>query len=644
MNHFVRTLLCLLIILFISACSSTSKHSEAPPQQLLDASSVESLLAQAETAPAEQQASLIMMAARLLIEDNQHDQARELASRLTPHTLSPDNRARYALLQAELALGKNDVLAFTWLDHPSVLGNNNPEIRAYAHALRAQAFHANGNSTAAIDELMMAIVIADSSRLPQLEKQLWDTLLEMDLRQLQEVREYHQNPYLTGWVELAEIIKKPSSLANQLLRIQQWSAKWPDHNGLHKLEELEQIVRETATNQPKHLAILLPQTGRLKNAGDAVRDGFMAAYYAAAEQGDEVPKITLYNSDQQTVLQLINQAMSGGADMIIGPLGKQQANAMASQTLLPLPTLTLNYSSNPETPPEGLYQFGLAAEDEARQAAHRAQQEGFKRAAILTPKTAWGKRVALAFIDEWTSLGGIVISQGQFTGENDYRQVIGSLLAIDKSRARARRLSQVIGSKVEFEPRRRQDVDMIFLAATPQQGRIARPTLAFQYASDLPVLSTSSIYSGSINPAKDKDLGKIKFTGFHWLLDQDNAQINNIQHIWPHAKGSYAGLYALGADAYLLHSRIRQMTRIEGIQLEGASGTLSMDSNQRIERTLSWYQFKNGTPIALEELAFTPSQKDPKHAMDAETTLQPGGSSGATSPAIPLETGADITD
>ncbi len=645
MNHHVRIFSIFFLFAFISACSSTPKHSDASRFSDQDLNSVEALLAQAEGAAPEQQAQLIIAAANLLIEDNQHDEARKVASSLTPHTLTNDNMARYALLQANLALGKNNVLAFTWLDHPMVLGNENPQIRTQAHGLRAKALHSTGNSPAAIDELILALDTATPDEQQTLEKQLWNTLLEMDLIQLQEVRQYHQIPYLTGWIELAEIIKKPSSLTKQLESIELWATTWPNHSGNTKLAELEQIVRDTATNQPKHVALFLPQSGRLEKAGDAVRDGFMAAYYNAGLQGDELPQITLYNTDQQTIPQLMNQAINDGADMVIGPLGKKQVNDMASQNLLALPALTLNYSSIPSEQLEGLFQFGLAAEDEARQAAQRGQQEGFNRAVILSPKTAWGKRVAQAFSDEWISLGGEIISQRQFTGENDYRQVIGSLLAVDQSRGRARRLSRVIGTNIEFDPRRRQDVDMVFLAATPQQGRMARPTLSFQYASSLPILSTSSIYSGQISPGKDKDLDDVKFTGFHWLLDNDNAQIRDIQQLWPRARGNYAGLYALGADAFLLHSRVRQMTRIEGIQLEGTTGVLSMNDSQRINRTLGWYQFKKGTPVKLEELSLAPRiKKENTHALDAETTLQQGGRSGTPSPELSPAAGAETVN
>ncbi|WP_426417076.1 penicillin-binding protein activator [Aestuariirhabdus sp. LZHN29] len=624
-----RLPLIFLLSALLSACASSPEYPRVPPIPGQDLNQIQALLEQAAEASPEESAQLRMDAASLMIAEQRLDEAREIAASLTPHILGDDNRARYALLQAELALGRNNVLAFTWLDHPSLLAVDNSSIRVNALSLRARALHQTGSSPAAIDELILALELAHADQRETVEQQLWNTLLEMDLNELQESREYHNLAYLDAWVELAEILKKPASLSNQLERINQWSENWPFHSGQQKLTEIEEIIRESATNQPNHIALLLPQSGQLEQAGDAIRDGFMAAYYAAAADGRELPQLSFYDSEQNTPNQLINQAINDNVEMLIGPLRKQQVSEFASQPLLPLPALTLNYSNDAHVATDGLFQFGLAAEDEARQAARRGRQEGYERAVVITPKTAKGSRVAAAFVDEWVTHGGTVVDQRQFTGKNDYRQVVGSLLGIDKSRTRARLLSTVIGEAPEFDPRRRQDIDMVFMSVSAEQGRILKPTLAFQYAGKLPVISTSSIYSGRRDQTRDKDLDGIKFTSYHWLLEDSDPLMRQIRARWPQANGSYAELYALGADAFLLYSRVRQMSRIEGIELEGTTGTLSMDEQQHIVRELSWHQFRNGIPVQLEELPpLVPPHTEVIDGMDSETELQPGTAGG----------------
>ncbi|WP_404854442.1 penicillin-binding protein activator, partial [Escherichia coli] len=44
-----------------------------------------------------------------------------------------------------------------------------------------------------------------------------------------------------------------------------------------------------------------------------------------------------------------------------------------------------------------MFQFGLAAEDEARAVASRAWGDGMRRAVALVPRGEWGDRVLAAF-------------------------------------------------------------------------------------------------------------------------------------------------------------------------------------------------------------------------------------------------------
>src|SRR5690554_7108230 len=96
-------------------------------------------------------------------------------------------------------------------------------------------------------------------------------------------------------------------------------------------------------------------------------------------------------------------------------------------------------------------------------------------------------------------------------------------------------MRRLLRQSTEFEPRRRQDADWLFLVALPQQARQIKPTLAFNFASDLPVYSTSHVYSGEPNPSKDRDLNGIVFCDTPWLLDRKSTRLNS-----SHVRISYA--------------------------------------------------------------------------------------------------------
>ncbi len=114
------------------------------------------------------------------------------------------------------------------------------------------------------------------------------------------------------------------------------------------------------------------------------------------------------------------------------------------------------------------------------------------------------------------------MAQQSFTGNNDFSEKISQLLAVDASDERKKALRALTGEAIEFESRRRQDVDFIFLSALSQAGRQIKPTLAFYYASDLPVYATSHIYSGEPAKTRDQDLNGISFTSMPWTLEQQN--------------------------------------------------------------------------------------------------------------------------
>ena len=121
---------------------------------------------------------------------------------------------------------------------------------------------------------------------------------------------------------------------------------------------------------------------------------------------------------------------------------------------------------------------------------------------------------------------------------------IEQILQLDLSQGRARDLKQLLGS-FEFEPRRRQDVDAIFMLATPRLGRQIKPLLAFHYAGEIPVYATSDIYEGTAQ--SEPDLNGIIFSNLPWFFQntpEKNSLLKNNE-----APAKLQRLYALGVDA-----------------------------------------------------------------------------------------------
>jgi len=156
----------------------------------------------------------------------------------------------------------------------------------------------------------------------------------------------------------------------------------------------------------------------------------------------------------------------------------------------------------------------------------------------------------------------------------------------------------IIGKQVEFEPRRRKDIDFIFLYSRASQARQIKPILAFHYSGDIPVYAIKSIYNGKTDTKLDRDLNNIRFTTLPWFFDNDLPERKAINA--HNQSPNYQFFYALGVDAFHIHPRLRQLLEVKQAHFYGATGKLSLDDEQKITREQIWAKFSNGVaqPVA----------------------------------------------
>jgi uncharacterized protein len=336
------------------------------------------------------------------------------------------------------------------------------------------------------------------------------------------------------------------------------------------------------------IALLLPLSGRLADAGEIIRDGFMAAYYdrPAANR----PPIRIYDTGTDSAAAF-KRAVDDGATFVVGPLGRESVAAIRALVDGHVPVLALNHLPEADGIPKRFYQFALAPEDEARQIAARALQEGQKIGAVLVPSGDWGQRVRQAFIAAFTAGGGRVVSTETYPNDTtDFSDILVPLLGFEESQKRYHAVASLVGSPLVFTPRRRDDLEFIFFAGQPVHGRLLRPQLKFHYAGDLPLYATSDIHDP--HAASNQDLEGVLFVDVPWLLS-DDAPIaklrDSVANLWPGDARHTGRLFALGYDACVVSERLRADEEVDG--LKGLSGTLTMGPNGRLRRTLMWAAF-----------------------------------------------------
>ncbi len=551
--------------------------------------------------PENEQADAAMQAAEYWLKAERMRNALDLTERLEGLPLSQQQRQRRALILTELLTrqGRHDQ-AREYLPEP-VHALPVP-LRVRALALRAEIRMQQGDIIPALADLGQRADYLDSGEPRDQNLRLTWRLLAAAPVNLQRVDIPRGTPgQAAAWLELGAIAQQrwrdPYRFENA---VQRWRQRYPDHPANRRL--LDEIIAEhrERTSYPERIALLLPLTGRFATPARAVRDGFMAAHYEHAEQTENIDLRVHDTGDfPDDVISAYRLAVQEGADFIVGPLARDALDRLMQESRLQVPTLALNRTSGDRRRVRGdIYQFSLDPEDEARQVAERASLDGHVRALALVQDGDWGQRVLDAFTRRFEELGGRVLSQDSFPADtNDFSQQITGLLNLNQSRQRHRALSTVLGQTAEFEPRRRQDADMIFIAAFPAQARQIRPQLRFHHAANLPVYATSHVFTGVLDTAGDRDMDGLVFPDMPWTLQPDEyAAIGTLRDIWGSRFDAQNRLYALGYDAYQLIPLLREGGRGFQGYFPGVTGRLYLDENDEIRRGLRWAEFHRGRP------------------------------------------------
>ena len=323
---------------------------------------------------------------------------------------------------------------------------------------------------------------------------------------------------------------------------------------------------EAAAREP-HIALLLPLASpSFGRHADAVRQGFAAAANAA---GKGVPPIRVYtvNEDTLNILASYEQAIESGAKLVVGPLTRNGVAALAASNLVTVPMLALNTVGAHGPQPARLYLFGLGAEQEARQVAQYALDDGHRGAYLVGDKTPVSKRMRQAFVEEFARRGGRVVADIAYSADQQ------SLTRLRETTARGA-------------------ADMVFLALDSTRARAARPYLG----NTLALYATSQINAGTGAQAA-RELNLVQFVDMPWLLQPDHPAVM----IYPRAQFGgvidFERLYALGIDA--LRIGLELLLNAPDPSLDGVTGLIRITRNQTFVRELPLARFIDGKTVVL---------------------------------------------
>ena len=560
---------------------------------------------------------LMLKAVALLLGIGRTDQASTLMDELAGQTFSGEIAPRHALLAADIALQQGVPDRTIELLSGVPAGRFGPRSTNKFHLLLARAYEDTGRFIeAARERIALDATLVDDTRRATNHNALWDALTRADPGRREEELPHATGTFI-GWLRLAAIVEEHRSSPVALERaLTRWQTTFSSHpaNG-EIVAAMLGAVRESV-RQPTRIALLLPLHGDFTEAANAIRDGFLAAWYADAANALR-PAVEIHDTSFEAIDVVYTRAVEAGADFVVGPLRRDPVTAIACGDSALVTTLALNEtdriasssgeharSCDPEQAVRKLYHFTLAPEAEAHQIAEHAWIGGFAKAVAFTREGDWGERVYHAFAGEWERLGGILVDHRALPPDSTaVGEPIAGALGVSRSRERARDVSRMIGRGVEHEPRRRRDIDFVFIAAFPADARQFMPQLAYHHGGDLPVYATSHVWSGTPDPTNDRDLDGVVFGDMPWLI----APSESGRLLRGQLEDALAGrelrlprLYAFGADAYRLATGLRRITGSPLESLEGHTGRLSVGANHRIVRRLAWTRFADGVPAPDE--------------------------------------------
>ncbi len=415
-----------------------------------------------------------------------------------------------------------------------------------------------------------------------------------------EVLDFNKAParsILAGWIALTKILKTPQLKENPeqfQLYLEDWKQIFPQHPA--QFGFLESYFDGSTKNLklPAAIALILPEFGRFSRAAEVIKEGFMAAYHHS--QTGYQPSLRFYDSSSNSPVELYYQAVSEGAELVIGPLSKDNIQTLGIDAELTVPVLALNHV--PDLIVDNLFQFGLSPIDEAIQISSKARSNGHEKVLLLAAESSQGMRVASYISEDWEQTEGIMLEYQFYTPkENDFSKPIKALLNLDESKYRYNQVKRFLATEIHFSERRRQDVDAIFLSAQPQEARSIYPQLQFYRAKNVPVFTTPQVYTGRENSSLDIDLENITFCDIPWIFPlayPGELGKDALQNVWQSFPSKYFRLMALGIDSFNL---IGHLGVLDSEYFIGATGKLLLNEENRITRQLVCAKFIKGVPV-----------------------------------------------
>ena len=597
---------------FLASCSSKNKTPNATHYQKLSLDNVkkqsfvtqediDTLFLQTRFVDDAEKTPLLLAIGRNLTQDSQYALAKIILEK-TEHLSESDYKEKYTLLATSYLNLRLYPQAYNCL---KILSKTDASHQIYFKLLLAWYYYEQGS----FSSYLIALDDAHnhSKGMPQLQKIIlnttWKSLQLASRSQIQQIQA-HPNQSIQSWNDLRSItdptsnpnvIKSPEDTLSQLYT-------WQDTHSEHPGSALFKTSRDhpTALKNTDKVGLMLPLSGKHKKASELIQKGIYSALFETRPPNQV---ILAYDSSQSDISALYKQAViDDHIQSIIGPLTKNEVQQLLVDTVISVPTITLNQTPHQQ---KLLTQYSLNSNQEISQLVSNMILSGYKHPLVLSDSSELAKMIARDFTSQIEDHGGIV-SQSETLLSDNFNQSISNTLGTSHSQLRHQFIQSISTEPVRMVARKRQDIDSVFVAGDTKNIRQIIPLLKYHYSGNLPIFSTSSINSSS-STKKNKDMSNALFFDTPGYLSTHKMALHGefqrslmqkIQASNPSKFHEYFRFYGLGLDAYLILQTSYLWETLEGYLIFGANGLLSSDEDGKIHRELSRMTFDNGTVLS----------------------------------------------
>ena len=375
------------------------------------------------------------------------------------------------------------------------------------------------------------------------------------------------NPALGGWLTLIKAyndnIRQPVQLSQAL---QNWKAAYPNHAAATLFpKELQSLLNFQQTNLSQ-VGLILPMSGEGQILGKTILSGFNDA------KGNSSIPVKIFDSSTTPISEIIAQAKQAGINALVGPLLKQNVDAIVANPAVVqgMDVLTLNTTPNAQAINQLCY-YGLSPEDEAESAATKMWNDGVRNPVVAMPQNELGQRVGNAFNVRWQKLTSMDANIRYYN------------LAADVP---------------YFFQENGADANALYVVANPDELAEIKGYLTNNNAANVKIYASSRSNAATNSADYAAQMNGVQFSDIPFFKESSGTQYKKVA-------GSTGGeyqlmrLYAMGSDAWLLINHFNELRQVPGYRLNGLTGILSAGPSCNVERDMTWFQYQNANAVPI---------------------------------------------